>query len=57
VRRASSDADNDGYFSGEENNEVTAVAKVEIPEQFPDIPILPVTRALVFPRFIKILEV
>ena len=53
----SSDTDNEGYFSGEENNEVTAVAKVEVPEQFPDIPILPITRAPVFPRFIKIIEV
>ncbi|XP_065912024.1 lon protease homolog, mitochondrial-like [Dysidea avara] len=57
VRRASSDTSNEGYFSGEENNQETAVARVNIPEHFPDIPLLPVTRTPVFPNLVKIIEI
>ena len=57
MRRASSDTSNEGYFSGEENNQETAVARVNIPEHFPDIPLLPVTRTPVFPNLVKIIEV
>ena len=34
-----------------------AIAPVNIPEDFPEVPVLPVSRNPVFPRFVKMLEV
>jgi len=56
VRRESNGDDNEGFI-GEENNQETAVAKVDVPEYFPDIPVIPVTRTPVFPKFVKMVEV
>lgn len=61
VRSASSSedgGDNEGYSSGEEEDtKQTALAKVIIPDEFPDVPLLTVPRSPVFPRFVKMLEV
>ena len=34
-----------------------AVAPVTIPDKFPEVPVLPITRNPIFPRFVKMLEV
>ena len=34
-----------------------AVAPVTIPERFPEVPVLPISRNPIFPRFVKMLEV
>ena len=34
-----------------------AVAPVSIPERFPEVPVLPISRNPIFPRFVKMLEV
>lgn len=34
-----------------------AIAPINIPDDFPDVPVLPITRNPVFPRFVKMLEV
>ena len=34
-----------------------AIAPINIPDHFPEVPVLPVTRNPVFPRFVKMLEV
>lgn len=59
MRWASSDDDGDGegYSSGEEDKKQTALAKVIIPDEFPDVPLITVPRSPVFPRFVKMLEV
>ena len=61
---AGDDGDNEGYSSGEEEAETkqtleqqTALAKVIIPDEFPDVPLLAVPRSPIFPRFVKMLEV
>lgn len=51
------DSDNEGYSSGEEHTKQTALAKVIIPDEFPDVPLLTVPRSPIFPRFVKMLEV
>ena len=58
------DGDSEGYSSGEEEAETkqtfeqqTALAKVIIPDEFPDVPLLPVPRSPIFPRFVKMFEV
>ena len=34
-----------------------AIAPVTIPDRFPEVPVLPITRNPIFPRFVKMLEV
>ena len=34
-----------------------AIAPVSIPDRFPEVPVLPITRNPIFPRFVKMLEV
>lgn len=34
-----------------------AIAPINIPDEFPEVPVLPITRNPVFPRFVKMLEV
>ena len=45
-----SNNDNPGISNG-------ALAQIGVPDNFPDVPILPVLRNPVFPKFVKLIEV
>lgn len=34
-----------------------AIAPVSVPDKFPELPVLPISRNPIFPRFVKMLEV
>lgn len=38
-------------------NQMHAIAPVSIPDNFPEVPVLAISRNPIFPRFVKILEV
>lgn len=46
-----------GAESGSAPPNITALTPMTVPEVFPNVPLIPVTRNPVFPRFIKIIEV
>lgn len=47
----------DGAESGSASPHITALTTMMVPEVFPNVPLIAVTRNPVFPRFIKIIEV
>ncbi|KAL7867087.1 hypothetical protein AOLI_G00149010 [Acnodon oligacanthus] len=51
------DAGEDGAGSGYGAPQMTALTPMMVPEVFPNVPLIAVTRNPVFPRFIKIIEV
>ena len=56
----SEDSDNEaeGEREGDEENvQQSALAPVSIPDNFPEVPILAITRNPIFPKFVKMLEV
>lgn len=51
------DPGGDGAESGSPNMHITALTPMMVPEVFPNVPLIAVSRNPVFPRFIKIIEV
>ena len=47
----------DGSSNENQNVSNTALAQIGVPDNFPEVPILPVLRNPIFPKFVKLVEV
>lgn len=63
-KKPTDEQESDGHSDGDESLGLLApvvkqyaVAPVSIPDRFPEVPVLPISRNPIFPRFVKMLEV
>ena len=63
-KKPTDEQESDGQSEGDESLGLLApvvkqyaVAPVSIPDRFPEVPVLPISRNPIFPRFVKMLEV
>ena len=47
----------DASTTDNQNISNTALAQIGVPDNFPEVPILPVLRNPIFPKFVKLIEV